>query len=401
MDGKHEMSEEDYRRLRKAQPRKEKVPREDFGDPSEIGGFKGPWSGFVGVHEDRKGPRDAKEERSLKRIVNKHCLTVGNERSRSNYFLSMRDSSLGRIPSKRFIVPKSNTMLFHDHKDMASSVSLFRRHRLLLTSGLDGKVHLYNLRAADLVTTYMGHSKGVSSAAVSECEGKFSTISFDGFLKVWDVETGKCNTRIDLECPLTCQSLKVLDKNVFAGGMDGKIRIVDVRSRKILSEVKEECHTQRQTTSGPSSIRDILLVEEDSTLIFTRKEGTLHHFDLRNNKVVKTHNGSYSFIGFCPSKNTLVVTGSDEIVLLNASTLEHREEGIKAPGCSTRVKVSLDGTTLCYGDSSGFANFISRDPVRETSLGSTGEMITVIDWMDGSSSSLASGDMLGNIKIWE
>lgn len=401
MGEEYEMSEKDYKRMRRSQPKKERIPREDFGDPSEIGGFKGPWSGFVGVCEDKKGPRDVKEEQSLKRIVNKHCLTVGKERSRSNYFLSMEDSSLSRVPSKRFLVPKSNVMLFHDHKDMVSSVSLFRRHKLLLTSGLDGKAYLYNLKAGDLVTTYMGHSKGVSSAMMSECESKFSTISFDGFLKVWDIETGRCNTKIDLECPLTCQSFEELGKTVFVGGLDGRVRTVDMRNRKALNGTKEESQPSKQATFGASSICDILLVEKDNSLVFTRKEGTFHHLDLRNDRVVRTYNGSYSFISPSPEENTLMATASDEITLLDASTLEQRGERIKAPGCSTRVKASPDGSILCFGDTNGLINFITRSSTKETSLGSTGEVLTTVDWMDGSSSSLVSGDILGNIKVWE
>ncbi|AFN83349.1 WD40 domain-containing protein [Encephalitozoon romaleae SJ-2008] len=401
MNEEYEMSEKDYKKMRKSQPKRERILREDFGDPSEIGGFKGPWSRFVGAREDKKGPRDVKEEQSLRRIVNKHCLTVGKERSRSNYFLSMEDASLSRVPSKRFLVPKGNIMLFHDHKDMVSSVSLFRRHKLLLTSGLDGKAYLYNLRAGDLVTTYMGHSKGVSSATLSECESKFSTISFDGFLKVWDIETGRCNAKIDLECPLTCQSFKELGKAVFIGGLDGRIRTVDTRNRKALNGAKEESHPSRQTTFGPSSICDILLVEQDNFLVFTRKKGSLHYLDLRNDRIVKTHNGSCSFIGLNPEENTLMITASDEVILLDVSTLEEGGERIKALGCSTRVKASPDGSMLCFGDTNGLVNFIARSSTKETSLGSTSEALTTIDWIDGSSSSLVSGDVLGNIKVWE
>ncbi|CAD25635.1 putative WD-repeat protein [Encephalitozoon cuniculi GB-M1] len=401
MDGGHEMSEKDYKRLRKSQPRKERVPREDFGDPSEIGGFKGPWSRFAGVSEDRRSPRDAKEEHSLRRIVNKHCLVAGKERSRSNYFLSMSDPSLSRVPSRRFLVPRSNTMLFHDHRDMVSSAYLFRKHKLFLSSGLDGKVYLYNLRDGGLVTTYMGHSKGVSSAMPSQCESRFSTVSFDGFLKDWDVETGRCSVKMELGCPLTCQSPEASGKTVFVGGLDGRVRHVDMRNRKVLNEIGEEARCWEKNSFRPFSAYDILAVEEGNFLIFTNREGSLHQLDLRNNQITKRCCGSYSFVGFNREENILMATGCDEIILLDPSTLEEKKERVRAPGCSTRVKASLDGGTLCYGNTEGLVNFFGTNPIKEVSLGSTGEMVTVVDWMDGSSSNLASGDVLGHVKIWE
>ncbi|ADM11861.1 WD40 domain-containing protein [Encephalitozoon intestinalis ATCC 50506] len=397
MDGRHEMSEEEYKRLRKSQPKKKKVPREDFGDPSEIGGFKGPWSRFVGICEDTKTPRDVKEEYSLKKIVNKHCLTAGKERSRSSYFLSMKDPSLGRVPSKKFLVPKSNVMLFHDHKDMVSSAILFRKHKLFLSSGFDGKAYLYNLKDRELVTTYMGHSKGVSSAIVSECESKFSTVSFDGFLKGWDVETGRCNTKVDLDCPLTCQTSEALDKAIFVGGIDGRVRTVDMRSRAVLDAMIEERISEKDAFKT-FSIRDILTIN-DSSLVFTRREGSLHYLDLRNNQIVKSLRNSYSFVGFSHGKNAIMATGQDEIVLLDAHTLEKKEEEIKAPECSTPAKASEDGGILCYGSSKGLVSFFTSKST--ASFGSAGEMITAVDWIDGSSSSFISGDILGNVKIWE
>lgn len=400
MDRDPEMSEKDYRRLRRSQPKRERVIREAFGDPSQIGGFKGPWSGFVGVSEDRASPRDAREDHALRRIVNKHCLVAGKERSRSSYILSMGSPGLARVASKRFLVPRSNTMVFHDHKDMVSNVHLFRRHRLLLSSGFDGKVYLYNLKDGGLATTYMGHSQAVSSAALSADEHRFCTTSFDGFVKGWDVETGRCDARVGLPSPLTCQSAEALGRVVFAGALDGRIRSVDMRAKKAPSGLDGGEQGPKEGLFGPHSVRDVLAIEGEDVLVFTRRDGSLHHLDTRNGQVVKSIAGSYTFIELGHDQATLVVPAHDRITLLDRSTLEEKET-IEAVGCSTRAKPSDSGDMLLYGDVEGIVHFVDCKSKRIVSLGAPSEMVTSVDWIDGSSSSVVSGDATGNAKVWE
>lgn len=401
-----EVSEEEYKKQKKSRQKKVKLCREDFGDPSEIESFRGPWSSFIDVTETRKDPMKAKEELSLRRIVNKHCLVLGKEKSRTSGIFSMDVYlDMGRSLVKRFVSPRVNTMLFHEHRDMVTSVQLFSKFQLALSSSFDGKVCLHSLRNdKGLLTTYMGHSRAVSSAVLDGDERRFNTISFDGFFKGWSVETGRCDLRIDASAPLTCQTPQTPNKTSFVGGVDGKIRILDLRSRTISKEIRaceggfEEV---KNIEFGPKSVLSICAVDSDNILASSARDGSLHFWDLRNDEIIRSYENSYSFISFNEKKKCFVVVSDGKVDFLGITSLEKIGKEVKVSGCSTGVVTSEDGDTLCYGNREGMIGIVDCKSMEATSIGLASERVTSVDWTRGGSSSFMSGDVLGNVKIWE
>jgi len=416
-----------HERIKKAkkEPQKRvKAQRNAFGDASEIGAFSGPWCGFVDIQECGNTPRHAREEQCLKKIVNKHCIVQGKERSRSMYALSINDPALMRTPMSKFVIPSRNTALFNEHKDMVTSCVLFKKHKLLASSSFDGKVYLYNLRSNELVKTYMGHSKALSSVALCTDESRFTTVSFDGFLKRWQVENGRCDSTIDLGTPLTCQSHESSGNLWFAAGLDGGVRILDIRSKTVESQISVHIGSAPNDRFNPFSISDLALDEQTNTLMATTRNGMLHQIDLRHYKHSTVHAGEYSFIEFDSSRGMFLVACSSYIDIFNAqsytgagcaentSKQDHTKACISVQAdqqmrititnrCSTAPKASEDGTLVCYGSEDGLINFVECASHRITSVGVRGDPCTSIDWMGGSISNLASGSLLGNVKIWE
>lgn len=385
---------------RAPQKKRPRLDREAFGDPGEIGGFKGPWSSFTGVPE-REDPMRAKDELSLKRIVNKHCLTEGRERSRSSGPMSME----GHLnPSRnlvgRFVIPKNNTMVFHDHRDTVTSVRLLERFQLALSSSLDGKVHLYSLKNKGLATTYMGHSKAVMSAVPSKDEDRFNTISLDCFLKGWDVESGRCDVRIDVHSPLACQTPQTLGGVVFVGCLDGRIRCLDLRDKKVSREIGGGGSTE---TSGfrSDSLVSICAAELDNVLVSSTRDGSLCFWDLRRDEVLRTYKASYSFIELNRDRRQATVVCEEKAEFFCTVSQEQSAQAVKVPGCSTRAMSPGDGYLLCYGRSDGTVRVVDLRSMDSATLGHTSERVSSIDWIGGSSSNLISGNILGNIGIWE
>lgn len=372
-----------------------RLRREDFGDPAEIGGFRGPWSGFVGT-EKKGNPVRTKEEAALRRIVNKHCLAVGKERSRSAHVASLDAHSDERGLSRRHIPPTTNTMLFHDHRDMATSVHLLRNFQLALSSSLDGKVLLYSLKNRGLLTTYMGHSKAVMSCMPSTDEHRLFTASLDGYVKGWDLETGRCDVRIDTLSPLTCQTTQLADGSSFVGCLDGVIRLVDPRSKDVSRELGNA--VSGSPVFGPESVFSLCAAEACSLLASTSRSGCLSFWDLRKDAVVEAREGLHSFAGFHAKKQQFIVVSGETAIFVAADSLDCVSESISVPGCSTQVLAS-ERDMLCYGCRDGTIRVVDSDA--NTSIGCVSEQTSCIDWIRGLSSNLISGDILGNIKIWE
>ncbi|TBU15011.1 WD40 domain-containing protein [Ordospora colligata] len=408
------------KKVKKDSHKQAKAQRNPFGDASEIGAFNGPWRGFVGMHESRNTPRYAREEQCLKKIVNKHCLVQGMERSRSMYALSINDPALIRTPMSKFVIPNRNTALFNEHKDTVTSCVLLKKHKLLVSSSLDGKVHLYNLRNNELVKTYMGHSKAVSSVVLDPDESRFTTVSFDGFLKRWQVENGRCDSVIDLSVPLTCQANQSSGNLLLAAGLDGGVRTLDMRSKTVENQINVHDENIQNDRFNQFSISDLALDEQRNTLLAITRNGQLHQIDLRNYKYFRIHSGEYSFIEFDSSRGMFLVACSNYIDIFNAqsglscvektskqdciSTDVQEAQQMRIPitnRCSTVPKASEDGTFICYGSEDGFINFVECTSHQITSIGVRGDPCTSIDWIDGSISNLASGNLLGNVQIWE
>jgi pre-mRNA-processing factor 17 len=372
-----DLSEEEYRRLNKTRPKKTKLRREEFGDPSEIGGYRGPWAKYTGI-EDKARNNTA----SLERVVNKHCLEENRERCRRNVPYSMSGyGSLDRCMTSRCTIPASNTMLFHEHRDAVSSVRLFRKHDLLLSASRDGKAILYSLRG-EVLSVFMGHSKAVTSAALTREEETFSTASYDGLIKQWSVEKGRCTVRVDCGSPLVCQAEE--SGSCIVASLDGKIQRVDFRSRgavKIAEDREGAC--------------SLCIIGE--MLGYTGVDGRLCLLDLRTGRLIKEHSGAYNSLDYS-EKQSRVAAGSPTLVkIFDAPGLEPTGTEYEIGGCTAGIRYSPDGRHLCYGSrDGGICSAGCKD-----AIGFSNAEIRAVDWAPGDSVNFASGDALGFVKTWK
>lgn len=79
-------------------------------------------------------------------------------------------------------------MKLSKHDDSVVAVS-WRGVNSLVAASLDRLLTQWNLQTGDLVTTYQGHSRGVSSACILKT-GEMVTAGHDQSVRVWNSETG-------------------------------------------------------------------------------------------------------------------------------------------------------------------------------------------------------------------
>jgi pre-mRNA-processing factor 17 len=373
-----QMSEEEYKRFNKTKPREARLRREDFGDPSKIGTFKGPWAKFEGV-----GSKQRNDTRALKRVVNKHCLEPNSERCRRSTSHPMdKYSSLDRCSVRKCIAPSSNAMLFHEHRDAASSVRLFNNYNLLLSAGHDGKAILYSLQG-EVLAVFMGHSKAVPSALLGRKEDTFSTVSLDGFVKHWNVETGRCLVRINCGFPLTCQAEN--KEAHFVGSFDGKIQRIDFRSKEPIGLVEG-----RQKIESLCAIGDVLG--------YVRGDGHLCFLDLRSQDILKEHSAGYSSLDYNEKKDRVVVSSPFSASLFDTLLEQDTVELISE--CTAGARLSPDGRYLYYGGRDGGIYLVDCETLDTKTIGFSNAELRAVDWAPGDSINFASGDALGFVKAW-
>lgn len=109
---------------------------------------------------------------------------------------------------------------------------------LVLSSSLDNKVKLWQIyKDRRCVMTYSGHTKGVRDICFNPRGDRFTSSSFDNYIKLWDTETGACVQRFTTGKMAYCVKFKPDTPDLFLAGMiDKKVVCWDCRSGENVQE---------------------------------------------------------------------------------------------------------------------------------------------------------------------
>nr|CAD7585801.1 unnamed protein product [Timema genevievae] len=267
----------------------DKRKRNKNDDPGNIGGFLGPWGGYVDEQRIMKPSEEeaveleeilAKRQKRGKQAEDKpleektvlHIKDAVDYQGRS-FLHAPQDVGVNfksDSPPERCFLPKAQIHTWQGHTKGISAIRWFpKTAHLLLSCSMDCRVKLwevYNERRC--VRTYYGHRQAVRDISFNNLGTQFLSAAYDRYIKLWDTETGECISRFTSRKIPYCAKFHPDEEKqhlFVAGTSDKKIICWDVRSGEIVQEYDRHL----------GAVNSITFVDENRRFVTTSDDKSL------------------------------------------------------------------------------------------------------------------------------
>ncbi|CAG5866517.1 unnamed protein product [Menidia menidia] len=282
---------------------------------------------------------------------------------------------------------------------------------LLLSASMDRTFQVWDgAESGRCLRVYTCHSGAVRDACWTPCGRQLLTGSFDNTAVITDVETGQPTVKLDNQFKVMCVVPHPSSPEVFlCGGYSSVVKAWDSRSCKVVKMYKA-CIQQTLDILFLRGGRDFITssdcVSRDSA------DRTLIAWDYQT--TAKLSNQIYQERYTCPSlalhpqEETFVAqTNGNYIAVFSSQTpyrmnKRRRFEGHKVEGYAIQCDLSLDGSILASGSSTGSAHFYDYHNARMLhTLQAHSQPCLCVSQHPVLPTTVATCDWGGEIKIWE
>lgn len=209
--------------------------------------------------------------------------------------------------------------------------------------GGDKAVFLWDVATAQTLRRFAGHAGRINACAFGgEEDGVLCSGSFDGTVKVWD-----CKSRSDKpimtfgEAKDAVSSVAVRGAEIYAGSVDGRVRVYDLRSGEVDVDVV-----------SPSGVTSVAPSLDGQGYLVSTLDSTVRFMDRPTGKCLQTFrdggftNETYRVRSTFAMGDSLAVSGTEDGGLCVWDVLSgnlqrklwHRKEGAMAAGDSATKK---------------------------------------------------------------
>ncbi len=185
------------------------------------------------------------------------------------------------------------------HDDFATSVLFINNGTNLLTTGKDGYLCLWDTQTGKLSKKNKAHASHVMSSALSPNGQYIATCGWDKKVKLWDVALNPLGVFTGHDAAVEAICFSSDSRYIYSSGWDSYIITWEV-SGKLLNHLKGHTGKVNQLTTIPA----------DNTLLSAGNDNLVFIWNTQNIPI-KTHNANISAVSYSPSGDRYVTIGSD------------------------------------------------------------------------------------------
>jgi pre-mRNA-processing factor 17 len=252
-------------------------------------------------------------------------------------------------------IPKKCIKKYTGHTKGIQEIDIFPgTGHLVLSGGLDGKCKIWEVYGdRNVKRTYIGHSEAVRSVNMSSDGSKFLSSSFDRYIRLWDVETGKAIGTYSNRKMAYQVRFYPHDNNIFlCPASDNKIYQWDARSGQIVQEYNYHLAPANTVTFIDEGRKFISTSDDKKILVWEYDIPVplkyISEVDMHSVPSVTVHpHGQY--LAGQSMDNTIVVYSAGEKVKKSKKVFS----GHNTAGYACQIGFSPDGQFIMSGDGHG------------------------------------------------
>ena len=152
-------------------------------------------------------------------------------------------------------------------------------NRSVIAASSSNNLYVWDVNSGRVRHTLTGHTDKVCAVDVSKISSRHVvSAAYDRTIKVWDLVKGYCTNTIIFHSNCNALSFSMDGQTIFSGHVDGNLRLWDIQSGKLLSEVA--AHSLAVTS---------LSLSRNGNVVLTSGRDNLHNlFDVRSLEVCGT-----------------------------------------------------------------------------------------------------------------
>ncbi|KAI9327000.1 WD40-repeat-containing domain protein [Obelidium mucronatum] len=403
----------------------------EYGDPGDVGGYKGPWAGYVDEDEERGLSGPTEEEKaaleaalaSTPAAIIKQVEVVADPGKEKSVFHGASEFDyLGRTymhaptdidgvnlhgdpGSRECFIPKSLVHTWTGHTKGVNQIQFIpKTAHLILSASMDSKVKLWDVyNERKCLRTFMGHSKGVKAIDFSNDGKRFLSCSYDKWIKLWDTETGQCIRSFSTRRVPNCVTFNPGKQNIFLTGCaDKKVYQFDINTGNIVQEYDQHL----------GAVNTVTFVDDNRRFITTSDDKTLRAWEYGIPVVIKyvaePDMHSMPAVTLHPSHKWLACQSLDNQILIYSAKdrfkLQRKKvfKGHLIAGYACKPGFSADGRFIMSGDSEGRVWFWDWKTCKVYKKFKAHENVVMdCQWHPHESSKVATCSWDGTIKYWD
>ncbi|QHO20022.1 hypothetical protein HN51_062533 [Arachis hypogaea] len=167
------------------------------------------------------------------------------------------------------------------HGCLGSVLDLTITHdnRSVIAASSSNNLYVWDLNSGRVRHTLTGHTEKVCAVDVSKVSSRHVvSAAYDRTIKVWDLMKGYCTNTIIFHSNCNALSFSMDGQTIFSGHVDGNLRLWDIQTGKLLSEVA--AHSLAVTS---------ISLSRNGNVVLTSGRDNLHNlFDVRSLEVCGT-----------------------------------------------------------------------------------------------------------------